>query len=304
MILIITHRTDYTADFVIEKLNKRGLSYFRFNCENMDEIPYLYSSSSGLTIDKIDNIHSVWFRRTKLPDINLNNQAEKLYLLNEYDALLNNFYYLLDDRKWLSHPFYVYRAENKLYQHKIAKELGLKLPNTIVTNQSEEVKKFAQDNNHNIIIKPLNSGQIKEADGVSTIFTNRLNKKDISNIHNYAITPAIFQEYIEKDYELRITVVNDKVFSARVDSQQDEETKTDWRKKKLKFTKYQLPDEIANECIELTKRLNISFGAIDMIKSKKGEYVFLEINPNGQWAWLEMDAGLKISDEIITYLTT
>lgn len=125
----------------------------------------------------------------------------------------------------------------------------------------------------------------------------------IETLEIYSLTPSIFQEYIEKEYELRITVVGEKVFAAKVDSQKQEETKIDWRKHKTPFQQYTLPKEISDKCVELTQKLNLSFGAIDIIKNKEGEYIFLEINPNGQWAWLDMETGLNISDEIINYLT-
>ena len=111
------------------------------------------------------------------------------------------------------------------------------------------------------------------------------------------------QNCISKEYELRITIVGDKVFSAKVNSQENKNTLTDWRKEKNPFVIYELPTEIEQKCIQLTKKLNISFGAIDLVRDKNGDYIFLEINPNGQWAWIEMETGLKISDEIINYLT-
>jgi len=117
------------------------------------------------------------------------------------------------------------------------------------------------------------------------------------------LTPSIFQEYIEKDYELRITVVGERVFSAKVESQHNEKTKIDWRKEKLKFTEYKLPDAISKKCVLLLKTLDLNFGAIDLIKTKSGEYIFLEINPNGQWAWIEFDTKLEISEAIISFLT-
>ena len=74
--------------------------------------------------------------------------------------------------------------------------------------------------------------------------------------------------------------------------------------KKLKFQQTEIPKSIELKCIELVKRLELKFGAIDLIKDKNDNFVFLEINPNGQWAWIEMDTGLQISDAIIAELTT
>lgn len=304
MILIITHKEDFTADFVIAKLNEIGIKYFRFNCEDIDKANYFFEDNNDFifNINNLSAFKSVWFRRTKLPELDVKNEAEKLYLLGDYDALLDNIYAVLDAKKWLSHPKNVYHAENKIYQIKIAKELGFNIPDTLITNQHSVLQKFIDKHEGNIIIKPIRQGRIREQNGFKSIFTNKINLSTIKELEKYNLTPSIFQEYIEKEYELRITVVGNKIFSAKVDSQKLEETTIDWRKKKIPFEPYSLPMEISEKCLALTQKLNLSFGAIDIIKNKNGEYVFLEINPNGQWAWLETEAGLKISDEIINFL--
>ena len=305
MILIITHKEDFTADFVIDKLNKREIKYYRFNCEDIDKENYLFEKQNGFQfqINNLNSFHSVWFRRTKLPDLKIKDEAEKLYLLGEYDALLSNLYSQLNVKKWLSHPNDVYQAENKIFQIQVAQEIGFTIPDTIITNQHSVLKEFIDKHNRNVIVKPLSQGRIKQVEGIKTIYTNRISEEIINNLASYSLTPSIYQEYIEKEYELRITVVGEKIFAAKVDSQKLDETKTDWRKQKIPFEPYSLPLEVSKKCIALLCKLNLSFGAIDMIKSSKGNFVFLEINPNGQWAWLDMEAGLNISDEIINYLT-
>lgn len=305
MILIITHKDDFTADFVIDKLNKRGINYYRFNCEDIDKENYLFEKQNKFQfqIDNLNSFNSVWFRRTKLPNLQIKNDAEKFYLLGEYDALLSNLYSQLNTKRWLSHPNNVYQAENKIFQLQAAQKIGFSIPDTIITNQHSVLKEFIAKHNQNVIVKPLSQGRIKQHSGIKTIYTNKISIDIINNLDNYSLTPSIYQEYIEKEYELRITVVNEKIFAAKVDSQKFDETKTDWRKQKIPFEKYPLPDPVSKKCITLLQKLNLSFGAIDMIKNHKGEYVFLEINPNGQWAWLDMEAGLNISDEIINYLT-
>ncbi|MDY7395196.1 hypothetical protein UMM65_08075 [Aureibaculum sp. 2210JD6-5] len=306
MILIVTHKNDFTVDYVIEKLNKKGIDYYRFNCENIDSKEYIIEigSQNTFSINSLDNITSVWFRRTMLPEINNVNNGEKIFLLREYDALLSNIFNLFKLEKWLSNPKYIYIAENKLIQLKKAQEIGFKIPDTLVSNSKIALKKFIKNHNSNVIIKPLNQGRINNGKNVRNIFTNKIDKNTIDKIKEYTLTPSIIQSYIEKEYELRVTVVNDKVFSAKIDSQTNENTKIDWRREKIKFTIYSLPNAISQMCVQLVKELNLSFGAIDLIKTKNGSYIFLEINPNGQWAWIEFDTGLKISDEIIKFLTS
>lgn len=305
MILIITHKEDFTSDFVIQKLNEKNIKYFRLNCEDINEYNYSFTNTSDFkfSINGITEFNSVWFRRTKLPELETSNKQQQLFLLADFETLFDNIFILIDSKKWLSHPSFVYKAENKIYQLKLAKALGFKIPETIITNNQNELKDFIMHNNKDVIIKPIRQGRINLEDGVKTIFTNQIDKTVIENLTQYDLTPCIVQNCISKEYELRITIVGDKVFSAKVNSQENKNTLTDWRKEKNPFVIYELPTEIEQKCIQLTKKLNISFGAIDLVRDKNGDYIFLEINPNGQWAWIEMETGLKISDEIINYLT-
>lgn len=301
MILIITHKEDYTADFIINKLNQRSIKYKRMNCEDIDANIHTVDKNLNFTFDGETNFKSVWFRRTKLPIIENLEASEKIYLLNEYEALLRNLFSTIK-AKWVSDPYSIYQAENKLYQLRIAADLGFRIPNTLVTNSKERLKTFYIENLKNVILKPLSQSKINNGDETDFIFTNILKEEHINQLENYDLTPCIYQERIEKSIELRVTVVGQNVFCAAVNSQVNENTKTDWRKEKLKFFIEDIPSEIKEKCILLVKNLNLKFGAIDLIKDKNGNYIFLEINPNGQWAWIENETNLKISDSIINEL--
>jgi len=305
MILIITNKQDFTADFVIDKLNNRNIPYRRFNCEDISRTSYSFGSFNEYEFElhKITTFESIWFRRTKLPDIDISNKSEKLYILNEYQSLLTNLFQVVKTKKWLSNPGDVYRAENKLYQLQVAAMLKFKIPDTIVTNNRKDITSFYYKHKKNIVIKPLFFSRISYPGKVNFIYTNKVKEEHITNLKKYELTPAIFQEYIEKEYELRVTVVDGEVFSAKVDSQSNLITQIDWRKERLKFEKCTIPKELKAKCVKLVNDLGLSFGAIDIIKNKDGDYFFLEINPNGQWAWIEFDTGLTISDKIIEFLT-
>lgn len=301
MILIITHKEDYTSDFLINKLNAKKIEYLRWNCEDIINNDFKVDINLNFTYNGISNFKSVWFRRTKLPNIEELNNNEKIYLLNEYENLLKNLFCTIN-AKWFSNPFSIYHAENKLYQLKIATELGFKIPNTLVTNSKNELVDFYKKNSNNIIIKPLSQSKIISNNEIEFIFTNILKDEHIAEIEKYDLTPCIYQEKIEKNIELRVTVVGEKIFIAGINSQVSEITKTDWRKGKQDFYVEELPIELKEKCILLVKSLNLKFGAIDLIKDKSGEYIFLEINPNGQWAWIENETGMQISEAIINEL--
>lgn len=113
------------------------------------------------------------------------------------------------------------------------------------------------------------------------------------------------QEYISKRVELRVTVVGSRVFAAEIHSQVNSSTKHDWRRYDLDRTphmRHPLPPSVEACCVQLVQTLRLNFGAIDMIVTPSGEYVFLEINGNGQWGWIEDLTGLPIADAIVELL--
>ncbi|MBC6367580.1 MULTISPECIES: MvdC/MvdD family ATP grasp protein [unclassified Algoriphagus] len=305
MILIITHKEDYTADFLIEKLNRKKIEYYRLNCEDIFSTLYSINplSSNPLNIVGNSKFDSVWFRRFKLPAFDEINSQERLYLLKDFETLFSNIFEILSPKVWISKPEKIYRAENKLLQLTEARNTGFHIPETLVTNNHLEFLNFYNNHEKKLIIKPIRQGRIEMTDGFKNIFTNIIQPEIIENIHDFDLTPCIFQKQIKKQYELRITVVKNKLFTVKIDSQSNQNTSIDWRKEKVPLIPFTLPTEIGLKCIELVEKLGLSFGAIDMIYDIDGRYVFLEVNPNGQWAWIELETGLPISDAIISLLS-
>ncbi|GAA0537246.1 ATP-grasp domain-containing protein [Chitinophaga japonensis] len=302
MLLIITHKSDFTADYLINKLNASGKLYKRFNCEDLLTFDWKFQIGDHFKYSVLgkDVYRSIWFRRTQRPRLTIENHAELQYLEGEIDALIENLFATVD-AFWLNDPFRVFKAENKLYQLKTARALGFEVPFTLVTNHKDDVRAFYEKHKE-IIVKPISRTRITGGSEPSFIYTSKVTEDHVSRLDETDLTPCIFQQNIKKEYELRVTVVGDKVFAAKIDSQSDAETITDWRRKQLTFSPSSLPEPIKNLCILLLKSLGLSFGAIDLIKTVDGRYFFLEVNPNGQWAWLEEETGLPISDSIIEEL--
>jgi glutathione synthase/RimK-type ligase-like ATP-grasp enzyme len=140
---------------------------------------------------------------------------------------------------------------------------------------------------------------------MNVVFSNKVVNLDCFSEQEFKLVPVIAQQWIDKAYDLRVTVVGDKIFAVKIDSQISPETEIDWRAGHSiipPHSPYVLPQTIFKSCLSLTKHLNLSFGAIDLVRDKQGNYWFLEINPNGQWAWLETQTGLPISDCIAALL--
>jgi glutathione synthase/RimK-type ligase-like ATP-grasp enzyme len=304
MILIITHKGDYTADFVIDRLNKLEIPYFRFNCEDClsQNIQLSFDTDKQLlSLNGITQFHSVWYRRTKSPSIPMREKSEYLYLLNEVDTFMRNIFGMIK-AKWISNPYAIEKAENKFLQLSLAAQLGLSIPKTLITTNVNELQLFLNANKKSII-KPVSRSRILDSGNEEKlIFTSIIPDNVKETIDEFEVTPAIFQEYIEKDYEIRVTVIGGEVFSAKVDSQSNRDSSVDWRKKPLTFEKYDLPEPIADKCRRMLEHLELAFGAFDFIKTQNNDYCFLELNPNGQWVWIEKDTGYRISDTIIKHL--
>jgi glutathione synthase/RimK-type ligase-like ATP-grasp enzyme len=313
VILVATNERDLTSDYVVLELRRRDLQFTRLNTETLSRGRVQFqatSDRSGWEIE-IDNkiihlsdIRAGYFRRPGTPKapINVSRKAERRYCEAEWSAILGFALYSIESR-WLNSPQNIFLAENKPLQLRKAADIGLNIPDTIVTNSFEEASRFVRRGP--AICKPLKSALIGEADDERVIFTTRINSLPSSIEASIEAAPFIVQREIKKRFDIRATVVGDNVFSAAIHSQIREETTTDWRKGShtdLPHEAYELPKDVADGCIRLTRALGLKFGAIDLILDLSGKFWFLEINPNGQWAWIENRTGLPITRAIVDEL--
>jgi hypothetical protein len=280
----------------------------------------------------------VWFRRQSepvlaegLPD------KDREFARVECLGYLNSLYRCLDHCRWVN-PWLPERLTgDKTKQLAIAKSVGLAVPHTLVTNDPQAVREFFEQCAGRVIFKPLLgfvtgrapdfSAQLKAAfDGRFAFppaysrpaekehrvaFTQLLSRDKLDEIDVLAACPAIFQEYVDKQVELRITIVGQQVFAAAIYSQDYPETRVDFRRfallppeKDVKHTVFDLPPVIRTRLLALMDRLGLVFGCMDMILTPAGEYVFLEVNASGQWGWIEHKTGMPITSALVDLLLT
>lgn len=152
------------------------------------------------------------------------------------------------------------------------------------------------------IIKPVHNARVMDENNPQIVYTSEVTqaiKKEETEFNiNY------LQHKIEKKYDVRATFVGNRCFAVAIDSQKLEDTRVDWRKGEhiLHHTPIELPRDIQRKCTLMMEMLGLDYGAYDFVLDKQGNYVFLEINPNGQWAWIEHLTGLPISKEIVKCL--
>jgi len=199
-------------------------------------------------------------------------------------------------------------AYNKLYQLRAAGRLGFAVPRTLVTNAPDEFLDFYDECDGQVVAKSLYSMSATRDGEEVKPYTFALDRRGARAYRSIRYAPAIFQERVAKRLELRVTVVGRRVFAAAIGSQDaSSRLKGDWRhypefEISRVFSEYHLPAGVEARCIDLVADLGLCFGAIDLILTPDGEYVFLEVNPNGQWAFVELLTGLPIADAIADML--
>lgn len=303
--LLFTSSEDVTCDFIVKEFRSRGKPVFRLNTDKIATSTFLYSpdpEQMSLEIGGrhllLSDVRAAYYRRPKEPQISqIGPYAE--YYTREWRTVLQSVISFIDD-KWLNHPREISRAEDKLQQLRIAKDIGFRIPLTVVTNDPKIVKAHIQQND--TVVKPIRRALFENNGCQSVTFTTRVDHIDEGMEESIRACPFIVQELIKKRFDVRVTVVGDSVFAVAIHSQGHSETQVDWRRgghSDLPHEAIELPMEISSLCREVVRRQSLRFGAIDLVVDLDGEYWFLECNPNGQWAWIENRTGLPIARAIV-----
>lgn len=302
MILIVTNRSDYTADFLILELRRRGAPYFRLNTEDFPERLHItwqissgdlsgYMEAAGKAPTDLNEIRSIWYRRPVPPAASLlsDDPVARAFAVAESEAALEGILASLGCF-WVSDPYSIRRAELKPLQLTVAERAGFTVSPTLLTNKPAAAEEFVRSTQGATVYKPLRRARIIRDDAVHLIFTNPVAQEEKAELSRVRHAAALFQRYVHKEVEVRATVIGDEVFAAAIHSQEHPDARHDWRRvssRDLRHESHELPASVSAKCVDLVRTLGLRFGAIDLILSPEGEYYFLEINPNGQWAWIQ-----------------
>jgi hypothetical protein len=320
MILIVSEPKDLHANAVEAKLLQRGAKVCRFDWADFPgtaamSISYRGGRKSvrltrGGEVFELAECTSAWLRRPNKPRVptHIPLPLLKEYADEECYRLVQDTTNALEEVPWLPGPIdAIRRADNKQLQLQLATQLGLEIPPTLITNEPDEFLEFYRQHDGQLIDKfPSVAMPASQRTGRELIrYTQPVTTRDVGYARRLRHSPMLFQARVPKKFELRITVVGEAVLAAEIHSQSTKRTQLDWRHYDLGHTphrEHHLPDSVRRACLELVARLGLCFGAIDIIVTPDDRYVFLEINPNGQWLWIEEQTGLPIGDAICTAL--
>ena len=318
-VLIITHSDDNECVArVTETIARKGGHTIRFDTDRYPtgvrlSAYYGRSGDERLTLTNeegefdLREVKAVWHRRinfgTHLP-AGLDKQLRHASL-GEASAAAHGMLASLKAFR-VDHLQHIRHAENKQLQLQVARELGLDIPRTLTTNDPNAARAFAQSCEDGLVTKMLSSFAIYEEGKELVVFTNPLKPEDLADLSGLNLCPATFQELLPKSLEIRVTVVGQRVMSAAIDSQVSARAAHDWRRDGVRLLQdwkpYQLPLEVEEKIRRLMDYFSLNYGAIDIILTPDEKHVFLELNPCGEFFWLERAPGLPISEAIADLL--
>lgn len=315
MLLILSQEYDPHADLVVQELQKRKAHFVRLNAEDLfDNIVGTFRLSSSVekfelliaSDDRLDlrNFSMVYQRGFSVEHLRpYEDDALNRFFRDEALAFMNGLLFATNIR-WFNHPFAVEHAAHKLHQLMKAQHLGFEVPETCVSNSAHEVQEFAH--RHGMIIqKVLNRSRLRDDKATATLsYTRILSPSNLMEEARIAVLPSIYQSYIQKKQEVRITVVGESVVAVAIGSV-DGEKRVDWRKgdlTKVPHVIHKLPLSVEKMCLQLVTGFGLRYGAIDMIITPDDHYVFLELNPEGLWGWLEILSEAKITNLLVDEL--
>ncbi|SDQ19857.1 ATP-grasp ribosomal peptide maturase [Actinopolyspora saharensis] len=307
-VLILARDLDPTADEMVATLNERGTAVARVNT---GWFPAQFSVSAGLRggrwsghlhtpgqLVSLDDLHAVWYRSPeayRMPSELSDAERHHAFLEAKYGlgGVLSSL-----DVVWINHPSRMADAAYKPVQLVRAHECGLTVPDTLITNEPAPVREFATEPT---ITKLLGSNTLSE-DGTRKVSWSRL--VDQADLCGIETTTHLLQRWVPKDFEARVVVIGEQLFAVAIHAGSTS-TRVDWRSDydALSYEPIDPPDSVAAGIRALLDRFGLLYGALDFVVTPNGDWVFLEINPGGQYGWLESTTGHPLTSALADLLS-
>lgn len=306
--LIVSSTIDFSTDLVCYRLLNDKKRFYRLNRDNFNQYNINVNfQTKQMEIIIEDDIYIADFERLKgiyfRAPVFLRAQSKKTLTVEEqleksqWSSFIRNLI-VFENAVWINNPVNTYRAENKMYQLAIAKECGMKIPETYVSNSTNVIKE-----DELYIVKSLDTALFYDTQKQTELFTysNVISGKELKgyDLHN---APVFIQEFLNPKVDCRITYVMGKMYPVQI-LKKGNGVYGDWRfdKEKLDYVPFSLPETEKNKIVKMMNRLDLNFGGIDLA-FVNGEYYFIEVNPTGEWGWLESNTGCEISKTIASAL--
>lgn len=302
-VLIVTSEQDAHADFVVRELAGHDVNVVRFNAERAPDWQLTlepgksWSIKSDLHCLNSNDCVAVWWRRPESPPRPATTApAEWKAVCAQWRAFCAGLTSVPGPR-WVSSPFAIATAESKALQLSYATAAGFRVPRTIWTNTRTDAEWLLSQVRDEGVCKSVTSAYWETNEEPHFVFARRIESDGLPQADQLAPSPLSFQQMVAPKQDVRGTVVGAKVVAAIRQPQTPEEP-IDWRLAASgTWHAHDLPPVVADACIKLVGDMSLRFAGIDLVLDGSGCYWFIELNPNGEWAWLQA-AGLPIAELI------
>jgi ATP-GRASP peptide maturase of grasp-with-spasm system len=315
MVLILSENNDLSTDKVIEwlyfwevkdiiRINEDDKIFIKAIDVQKNTVILLFNNREI----NLSDIDFFWFRRGNLnhfiykqiqfENVRLSKNVND-YLNYEWLMCRNYIFHNLQQKKSLGNFFR--SATNKLINLRMAKECGLEIPETFISTFASDLINF--QNQFSVITKPVGEAMpVYQDSGHYKMLTTSVEKDQCINQCSTYICPVLFQEKIEKQFEIRVFVMYEEIYAMAIFSQKNTKTNVDYRnydhEKTNRMIPYYLPMEVQQKILHFMKRIDLDTGSIDMIKTPDNRYIFLEVNPAGNIEMVSVKCNYNIEKKI------
>ncbi|OLT14375.1 hypothetical protein BJF78_02930 [Pseudonocardia sp. CNS-139] len=313
-VLVVSSAEDATADAVEAELRTLGASVIRLDTGDFptrlrlavrnDSGRWRGNLRNGSTVLGFDEVASVYYRRPTrfvLPEGLSGGDAA--FAATEARLGFGGAFSALPAH-WVNHPANIALAEYKPRQLTLAAAVGLSVPRTSITNDIDELHAFANAVGGPVVCKTFSSMILGDGDSAESVFTTVIEPADV-DVDQFAATSHLIQEWVPKAFEARVTVVGRTPFAAAIHAESDA-AHIDWRAdyRAIRYEQIEAPEDVVLGMLRYLAEFGLNYGAFDFVVEPGGTWRFLECNPNGQWLWLEHEAGLPIAAALAELLTS
>ncbi|CUS47671.1 MAG: ATP-grasp domain [Idiomarinaceae bacterium HL-53] len=303
MLLIITNSDDVSVDYLIRHLDERNLPFFRFNSDFASDYQINVSIAGnefGGTIrnnsHEVDflSVTSVLYRRAIRPVFN---GPYRNFRAREFRHAFEGLLLALGERvRWVNPLHETELAERKVLQLRAAQKEGFNVLPSVISNNFQAVESFLSRLGEEAVAKPVSHGLVLENQRAHSVYATLVDSHKGLEREAVELSPVIYQKAVVDKKDVRLTVIGSSIFTVSIE--QEAEAQLDWRKESChcKYLSIQAPVGIEKKCLRLMKRLGLNYGAFDFVIDTKGVWYFLEVNPAGEWAWLDVALGLSMRD--------
>lgn len=319
-VLILTRKFDPEVTRVSIKLLAKGIDNV---CLNVEEIPNQMKVGYHINASRDPQVNFTIGQR------NFNNFDFPVVWIRDFDTTLMSFDFLGRDQEmakrfcyeqwndsyqilisslkseWINRPEANFKAINRLAQLMTAKECGFKIPETLLTNNAKVASEFYRDNNGEVVMKAVHHHSIEIKGKVYYMYTRFLTKDDFLKLRDIVYAPCILQKRLYKKSEIRVTIIDKDIFAAELVCEMIPACQEDIHRygiSRIPKKIVKLDSRTEKACLKIMSKFDLKYCTFDFILDKNDELFFLEINPTGDWYWIEHETKMPITDTMVSYI--